>query len=40
VIAGAALVRALGDNGPTGVRTLAEDLSAGVRREPRSFPVR
>jgi tryptophan synthase alpha chain len=40
VIVGAALVRALGDDGPAGVRTLAEDLSEGVRREPRAFADR
>jgi tryptophan synthase alpha chain len=36
VIVGAALVKALGDRGPAGVRALAEDLSEGVRREPRA----
>nr|WP_202892374.1 tryptophan synthase subunit alpha [Kribbella shirazensis] len=35
-IVGAALVKALEDGGPAGVRALAESLSEGVRREPRS----
>ena len=35
-IVGAALVKALADGGPVGVRTLAEALSEGVRREPRT----
>ncbi|MGW7679799.1 tryptophan synthase subunit alpha [Kribbella sp. NPDC054772] len=35
-IVGAALVKALTDGGPAGVRTLTEDLAAGVRREPRA----
>ncbi|WP_350276859.1 tryptophan synthase subunit alpha [Kribbella sp. HUAS MG21] len=34
-IVGAALVKALEDGGPAGVRALAESLSEGVRREPR-----
>ena len=33
-IVGAALVKALQDGGPAGVRSLAEALSEGVRREP------
>jgi tryptophan synthase alpha chain len=33
-IVGAALVKALQDGGPAGVRSLAESLSEGVRREP------
>jgi tryptophan synthase alpha chain len=37
VIVGAALVKALDDGGPAGVRALAEDLSEGVRREPRAI---
>jgi tryptophan synthase alpha chain len=35
-IVGAALVKAPEDGGPAGVRALAESLSEGVRREPRS----
>jgi tryptophan synthase alpha chain len=35
-IVGAALVKALEDGGPAGVRKLAEALSEGVRREPRA----
>jgi tryptophan synthase alpha chain len=35
-IVGAALVKALTDGGPAGVRTLTENLAEGVRREPRS----
>ena len=36
VIVGAALVRSLEEDGPAGVRALAEELSEGVRREPRA----
>jgi len=36
VIVGAALVRSLEEGGPAGVRALAEELSEGVRREPRA----
>jgi tryptophan synthase alpha chain len=35
VIVGSAFVKALEDGGPAGVRALGEDLSEGVRREPR-----
>ncbi|MGW6198911.1 tryptophan synthase subunit alpha [Kribbella sp. NPDC055110] len=35
-IVGAALVKALQDGGPAGVRALTEDLAEGVRREPRT----
>jgi tryptophan synthase alpha chain len=35
-IVGAALVKALGDGGPAGVRELTEDLAEGVRRERRT----
>jgi tryptophan synthase alpha chain len=40
VIVGAALVKALGDGGPTGVRALTESLAAGVRREPTAAAAR
>jgi tryptophan synthase alpha chain len=36
VIVGSAFVKALESGGPAGVRTLAEELSEGVRREPRA----
>jgi tryptophan synthase alpha chain len=39
-IVGAALVKALQDGGPAGVRKLTEDLAAGVRREPRATAER
>ncbi|MEU4193766.1 tryptophan synthase subunit alpha [Kribbella sp. NPDC026611] len=35
VIVGSAFVKALDEAGPAGVRALTEDLSEGVRREPR-----
>ncbi|TDW23100.1 tryptophan synthase subunit alpha [Kribbella kalugense] len=35
-IVGAALVKALGEGGPAGVRELTEDLAEGVRRERRT----
>ena len=40
VIVGAALVRSLEEGGPAGVRALAEELSEGVRREPRATVAR
>jgi tryptophan synthase alpha chain len=40
VIVGAALVRSLEEGGPAGVRALAEELSEGVRREPRRAVAR
>ncbi|ADB32131.1 tryptophan synthase, alpha subunit [Kribbella flavida DSM 17836] len=40
VIVGAALVKAMGDGGPTGVRTLTESLAEGVRREPTAVAGR
>jgi tryptophan synthase alpha chain len=40
VIVGAALVKALGDGGPAGVRALTESLAAGVRREPTAAAAR
>ncbi|WP_432949987.1 tryptophan synthase subunit alpha [Kribbella sp. CA-253562] len=40
VIVGAALVKALGDGGPAGVRSLTESLAAGVRREPTAAAAR
>ncbi|MET9272559.1 tryptophan synthase subunit alpha [Kribbella sp. NPDC003557] len=40
VIVGAALVRSLEEGGPAGVRALAEELSEGVRREPRAAVAR
>jgi tryptophan synthase alpha chain len=39
-IVGAALVKALDAGGPAGVRALAEELSEGVRREPRAIVER
>jgi tryptophan synthase alpha chain len=39
-IVGAALVKALEDGGPAGVRALAEALSEGVRREPSAAASR
>ncbi|HET6737579.1 MAG TPA: tryptophan synthase subunit alpha [Kribbella sp.] len=40
VIVGSAFVKALEDGGPAAVRTLGEDLSEGVRREPRATAAR
>ncbi|ONI69555.1 tryptophan synthase subunit alpha [Kribbella sp. ALI-6-A] len=40
VIVGAALVKALGDGGPAGVRALTESLAEGVRREPTAAAAR
>jgi tryptophan synthase alpha chain len=39
-IVGAALVKALDAGGPAGVRALTEELSEGVRREPRAIVER